>query len=113
MPQQKDTRTEPSQVSRLDRTADEIERMLALLETAIRPMGSPGAGPPDEASCGLFGTIYSADPTVDEPGFRLRLAELMIEYNIDRVDVAWFVPQVVKRFARNRGGPKGGEPVGV
>ena len=112
MPHTTEDQADPHQAH--DKIADDIGRMLELLERAMRPMDAHGSDQPNEGSCGLFGTIYapSVSPEQQE-AFRSRLAELMIEYNVDRVDVSWSVPQVVKRFARKRNGGPPPEPVGA
>lgn len=80
--------------------AADIEGMLRLLESFVRPMSDRGKGAaPGQEICGLIGDIWSSDPSRNEE-FRLKLAELMIEYDVDKIDCAWCVPQVVKRFAR-------------
>lgn len=104
MPQQQDTTARQKERRGVDRIADDIERMLLLAEAAFRPMTERTAAQEAIPTCGLIGQVVIRDPDRWE-AFRAELAELMIEYDVDRLDVAWHVPNVVKRFARRRGGP--------
>lgn len=88
MPPQQSAETKPP----------DLNRMIDLLEKLFRP---DPAAPPQHGGCGLIGMVTIVDES-QLPAFRAELAELMVKYNVDKLDVAWQVPLVVKKYSLRR-----------
>lgn len=70
--------------------------LLDLFMLNFESMGAPERLT-SSSGMGLAGHIYGGTAQ-SRADFRDELAELMIEHNIDKVDVAWRVPHVLRRF---------------
>jgi hypothetical protein len=83
----------PSQHHSTD-TSPDLNKMLEYLEKLLRPKREASA-------CGLTGQVTIRDESRLR-AFRLALAELMVTYDVDKLDVAWQVPLVVKESYSRR-----------
>jgi len=62
--------------------------------------------PPPRDGAGLVGPVYMSH-SAERATFMDKLAELMVAYNVDRVDVCWSVEHALQNFAERKGGTCG------
>lgn len=62
----------------------------------------PRLRPPNRNGAGLVGQVYTSHLTQKQV-FMDKLADLMVAYNVDRVDVAWSVEHALQNFAERPG----------
>lgn len=90
----------------MQQTADEQREatdrlMLDLFIANFEPMGARGTRLTSRTGLGLIGHVFGGTD-VGQETFRKRLADLMLEYGIDKVDCMWNSPDVFHTLLRRQ-----------